>query len=214
MFMFTRQADGSMLETDFDGNPIVKSPAAVADPPAADVPLPATASAALPKTAVRVLYESAVDAAWLAYNDAIGQVYQQYNDAFALGKVEREDGSQQVRNSGLVKCWEKLFNTLDMLWVNYSHTGDGGSRLESILIRAWKSPGGYIPLTDDGRTTRMAIKASKPHAVYVGIDNLFTPTGLYCHKFHNGYRVLAATEDVATIAALLTPIPQPLPTML
>jgi hypothetical protein len=160
------------------------------------------------KTAVRNLYETSVNDAWLAYDRAVGQVYQQYHDAFALGKVEREDGSAQVRNAGLVRCWEILMNSLDSLWMSYYKTGDGGSRLQSIFIRAWRSPGGFIPLTDDGRTLKAKIKSRSPHKMYSMVDETIKPLGLYCGKFHNGYRVLAGDDDMPALADLFTPIPE------
>jgi hypothetical protein len=160
------------------------------------------------KTPMRNFYESAVDSAWLSYDDAVGKVYQQYHDAFALGHVEREDGSMRVRNAELVKCWEKLMNNLDRLWLNYQQTGDGGSRLQSILIRSWKSPGGFIPMSDDGRTLKAKIKSNSPHHMYTAVDEIFKSTGLFCHKFHNGYRILAGDEDEPILDDLMTSIPQ------
>jgi hypothetical protein len=160
------------------------------------------------KTAVRNLYETSVNDAWLAYDRAVGQVYQQYHDAFALGKVEREDGSAQVRNAGLVKCWEILMNSLDSLWLSYQKTGDGGSRMQSIFIRAWRSPGGFIPLTDDGRTLKAGIKTKSPHFMYGKVHELISPLGLYCGKFHNGYRVLAGADDMPALNNLFTLIPE------
>jgi len=148
------------------------------------------------KTAIRELYEEAVYKAWKAYDDEIVQISRAYQEAFELGRVERDDKTFAWKNTAMAKAWQKLDENLKSLWSRYLATKDGGLELKAIIIHGVKvSPCVYIPQTDSGSYMIAKINTRNLHACYIEVEKVIKPSGLYCFKMHNGYLVLVADDD-------------------
>ncbi len=159
------------------------------------------------KTPVRELYEDAVYKVWKSYNDEVIQIYQQYSDAYELGRVEKDDATFQHKNICLVKAWEKRDQNLRELWTRYAATGDNGPELKATIIRAVRvAPCVYIPQTEFGSYMTSNIKTRNPHACYIEIERVLQSSGLRCFKIHDGFLVLASDDEIIK-SALFTVSP-------